>query len=245
MMILPLAAGLIGIFAGGNNSPSETTASTVPVSTTTVPPFVEPGLSIDAPVPCPAADGTEVRATSFAEPPPTCIDPAATYTADIVTPKGPLQLTINPTLDAVAANLFVVMAEYGFYDGLPIFTSVIDGPAVSGDPGSIDPGFSVPATPATIPSGADSPYKIGSVVMTADQSQTINTGFAIITSQDMADALGGNPVHPVIGEVSSGLDVVTAIVEDPAAVLSNTTDLITWLDNAIRIESVSISVSSG
>jgi len=246
MMILPLAAGLISILTGGSNHSSATTTSTVPIpTTTTIPPFVEPGLSIAAPVPCPATGGTEARATTFAGAPPTCIDPSATYIADVVTPKGTVQLTINPALDTVAANLFVVMSEYGFFDGLPIFTSAIDGPAVSGDAGAIDPGFAVPATPATIPAGGGSPYKIGSVVMAADQGQTINTRFAILTTQSVADALAANPVNPVIGEVSAGLDVLTAIVEDRTAVMSNTTDLVTWLGSAIRIESINISVSAG
>jgi len=246
MMILPLAAGLISIFTGGNNSSSATTTSTVAIpTTTTIPAFVNPGLSIAAPVPCPATDGTEARATTFAGPPPTCIDPSATYIADVVTPKGTVQLTIDPALDAVAANLFVVMSEYGFFDGLPIFTSAIDGPAVSGDAGAIEPGFAVPATPATIPVDGGSPYKIGSVVMAADQAQSINTRFAILTTQNVVDALAANPVNPVIGEVSGGIDVLTAIVEDQAAVLSNSTDLVTWLGIAIRIESVNISVSAG
>jgi len=244
MMILPLAAGLISIFTGGSNN-SATTTSTVPVSTTTIPPFVEAGLSVAAPVPCPATDGTQARATSFSGPPPTCIDPAATYVADVVTPKGTVQITVDPTLDEVAANLFVVMSEYGYFEGLPIFTSAIDGPAISGDAGAIQPGFVVPATPATIPAGADSPYKIGSVVMAADQNQTINTRFAIITSQDVVDALSANPVNPVIGEVSAGLDVVTAIVEEQAAVLNSATDLVTWLDSAIRIDSIDVSVATG
>ncbi len=244
MMILPLAAGLITVFTGGSTS-SSTVTSTLPVTTTTIPPFVDPAATVAAPVPCPAFDGTEQRATSFGGPPPMCIDPALNYTAEVVTDMGTVVLSIDPSLDTEAANLFVVMANYRYFEGLPIFTSAIDGPAVTGDAGSIDPGFAVQATSAVAPDGSDSPYQVGSVVMAADQSRTINTRFAIVTTQAVADALASNPVNPVIGTVTSGLDVVTSIVEDQAAVLTSATDLVAWLDNAIRIRSVTVTSSAG
>ncbi len=253
-MILPLAAGIFSIVTGGNSSDSAGPTSTTP--TATIPAFVKPGRTITGPIPCPATDGTELRTTTFSGPPPMCIDPAATYSVDVATTKGNVVLTIDPSLDAEAANLFIVLAEYHYFEGLPIYTNAVDGPAISGDAGSLDPGFSIAATPAvpTTSTSASTPatstgtsggaaYRIGSVVMAADRNQRISTRFAVVISQDVADALSANPVNPVIGEVSSGLGVLTSIVEDPAAVLGDPATLGSWLDNAIRIDSVSVTRS--
>ncbi len=247
-MILPLAAGIFSIVTGGNSGASADSTGTA--SDTTVPGFVDPGRTITGPVPCPATDGTELRTTTFSGPPPMCIDQAATYSVDIVTTKGDVVLSIDPSLDPEAVNLFIVLAEYHYFQGLPIYSNAIGGPAISGDAGNLDPGFSIPATPAAPTSSTDlststgSPgdaaYHIGSVVMAADPNRRISTRFAVIVSQDVADALSANPVNPVIGQVSTGLDVLTSIVQDPAAVLGDPATLGSWLDNAIRIDSVSV-----
>lgn len=249
-MVLPLAAGIFAIATGGGSTDSADVATTtVPTTTVTAPAFVTAGRTITGEVPCPAADGTELRTTTFSGPPPMCIDTSATYSVDLVTSQGDVVLSIDPTLDPVAANLFVVLAEYGYFTGLPVYTSAIDGPAISGDAGSIQPGFAIPATPVDLgATGSDaSPqptYRIGSVIMAADQDQLINTRFAVVTTQEVADALSAAPVHPVIGQVSSGLDVLMAIVGDQAAVLGSSADIATWLSNAIRIDSVSVSIDT-
>jgi len=249
-MILPLAAGIFAIATGGNSSdPVAVVTTTVPTTTITTPAFVAPGRTITGEVPCPATDGTEIRATTFSGPPPMCIDTGATYSVDLVTSRGDVVVSISPALNAEAANLFVVLAQYGYFTDLPVYTSAIDGPAISGDAGGLDAGFSIPASPLDAGTGdgttdpaSTSAYQIGSVLMAADQDLLISTRFAVVTTQDVADALSAAPVHPVIGQVASGLDVLTAIVEDQAAVLGSSPDITTWLNNAIRIESVSVSV---
>jgi len=249
-MVLPLAAGIFAIATGGGSTDSvDVVATTVPTTTVTAPQFVAPGRTITGDVPCPATDGTEIRTTTFSGPPPMCIDTSATYSVDLVTSQGDVVLSIDPTLDPVAVNLFVVLAEYGYFTGLPVYTSAIDGPAISGDAGGIQAGFAVPATPASLgTAGSDqtteSTYRIGSVLMAADQDRLINTRFAVVTTQEVADALSAAPVHPVIGQVSSGLDVLMAIVGDQAAVLGDSADITTWLDNAIRIESVTVTADT-
>jgi len=244
-MIVPLAAGIIAIATGGSSNTSDT-ITTIPPTTITVPLFVEPGRTLTGEVPCPATDGTELRTTTFSGPPPMCIDIRATYSATVSTANGDAVLTIDPSLDAEAANLFVVLAQFGYFNGLPIYTSSVGGPAISGDAGGIDPGFSVLATPVTITTGVgasapdESPYKIGSVVMAADANQRLDTRFAVVMSQDVVDALTANPVNPVIGHVTSGLDVLTSIVDDPTSVLGDLANIGSWLDGAIRIDSVTV-----
>ncbi len=244
-MIVPLAAGIISIATGGNSDTADTTA-TIPTTTITIPQFVEPGRTLTGEVPCPAADGTEIRTTTFSGPPPMCIDTQATYSVTLSTDRGDAVLSVDPSLDAEAANLFVVLAQFGYFDGLPIYTSSIGGPAISGDAGGIDPGFSVPAIPVTTTTGADvsapvdSPYQIGSVVMASDTNQRLDTRFAVVMSQDVVDALSANPLNPVIGHVSAGLDVLGSIVDDPATVLGDLANLESWLAGAVRIDSVTV-----
>ena len=56
----------------------------------------QPGETLTGETPCPAADGSSPRTTTFAEPPPTCIDPAKTYTAEIADERGRLQPRARP-----------------------------------------------------------------------------------------------------------------------------------------------------
>lgn len=244
-MIVPLAAGIIAIATGGSSSSSATTV-TLPSTTITIPSFVDPGRTITGDMTCPATDGTEVRTTTFSGPPPMCIDTQSTYSATLSTASGEVVFNIDPSLDVEAANLFIVLAQFGFFDGLPVYTSSIGGPAISGDAGGIDPGFSVLATPITTTTSTDisipaeSPYQIGDVVMAADTNQRLDTRFAVLMNQDVVDALATNPVNPVIGTVTSGLDVLRTIVDDPATVLGDVANIGSWLDGAIRIDSISV-----
>ncbi len=224
-MIIPLAAGVLTLVTG-DDTPTTTLPTT---TTTTIPDFVDAGRTLTVDTPCPATDGTEERTTTFATPPPICIDTTATYSAALNTQLGDIVLTIDPALDADAANLFIVMADYGFFDGLPLFNIIPDGLAISGDAGVIDAGFSIPATPVD----GDEPYGVNSVVMFADTNGQMATRFGLITSQEVVDALVPDPAHPVIGEVTGGIDLLNSILADPGTINES-------IDTVIRIDSVSI-----
>lgn len=223
-MIVPLAAGVLTLVTS-----DDTPTTTLPTPTTTIPDFVDAGRTLTVDTPCPATDGTEERTTTFATPPPICIDTTATYSVALTTELGDIVLAIDPALDPDAANLFVVMAEYGFFDGLPLFNIIPEGLAISGDAGVIDAGFSIPATPVD----GDDPYGVNSVVMFADDGGQIATRFGLITSQEVIDALATDPAHPVIGEVTGGIDLLNSILSDPGTINES-------LDTVIRIDSVSI-----
>jgi cyclophilin family peptidyl-prolyl cis-trans isomerase len=162
---LVLALALIaGFFGVRSDEPVETGAdTTADLSTTTVPvsgdvelAFPAPGGTIDGETPCPAEDGSSPRVTTFAGPPPTCIDPSLLYEATIRTSKGELTLLLNPEQAPDAVNNFVVLSRYHYYEGQP-FTHIMsrESAFVAGrfdDPdGRPAPGYTVPGeAPPTI-----------------------------------------------------------------------------------------------
>ncbi len=139
------------VTASGTTSSTSSTASTTPGETVatvaiTVPP---PGETLTGATPCPAADGSSPRTTTFAEAPPTCIDAAKTYTAEVLTTEGIFTLELDPAAAPQTVNNFVVLARYHFYDGLAfhrIITGFMNqtGDAVGPTPGQGGPGYTIP-----------------------------------------------------------------------------------------------------
>ena len=113
--------------ADGTVAPGETVAPDT--TTTTI-----AGRAITGETPCPATDGSEERAGSFEQAPPTCIDKGGSYVAIVTTNLG--QYTIE--LDAEAApktvNNFVVLARFGYFDGTSCHRAIPDFMVQCGDP---------------------------------------------------------------------------------------------------------------
>ena len=92
---------IIGVFVavtvtsgddGNGNTPTSTTATTTSTPSVTAPP---PGEAVDGATPCPPADGSAARTTEFTEAPPTCIDEAKTYTAEVATSEGDITIDLD------------------------------------------------------------------------------------------------------------------------------------------------------
>jgi len=155
---------------------------------------------------CPRADGSSPRRTQFDAGPPTCIDPARTYRAEIKTNQG----TINVDLDQKGApntvNSFVFLARNHFFDGLT-FHRVVPGFVLQGgDPegtGTGGPGYELADE---LPQAGQ--YKLGSLAMANSGPDTNGSQFFII-SGDQGVALP--PKYSLFGQVTEGLDVVAAI----------------------------------
>jgi cyclophilin family peptidyl-prolyl cis-trans isomerase len=155
---------------------------------------------------CPEADGSSPKKRRFDGPPPMCIDPAKTYTAEMVTTKG----TMVVALDAIAAprtvNNFVVLSRYHYYDGIH-FHRVIPGFMLQGgDPdgsGRGGPGYRF---------GDELPrpgrYEIGSLAMANAGPDTNGSQFFIVSGPS---GVGLPPQYSLFGKVVKGLDVVSAI----------------------------------
>jgi cyclophilin family peptidyl-prolyl cis-trans isomerase len=180
--------------ADGTVAPGETVAPDT--TTTTI-----AGRAITGETPCPATDGSEERAGSFEQAPPTCIDKGGSYVAIVTTNLG--QYTIE--LDAEAApktvNNFVVLARFGYFDGTSCHRAIPDFMVQCGDPtgtGSGGPGYrfddELPKAGA---------YTVGGVAMANAGPDTNGSQFFVITGQDGVNL---PPSYSLFGRVTDGLD---------------------------------------
>jgi cyclophilin family peptidyl-prolyl cis-trans isomerase len=201
-IVAALIIGLLAFIQSGNDDESATATTT---TTTAAPRF--------GGAPCPNADGTSPRTTTFTDAPAQCIDRAKTYTAAIETDVGSFTVVLDADKAPVTANNFVFLARYHFFDGVK-FHRVIPGFVVQGGDankgdGTGDAGYKLPDE---LPKQGE--YKVGSLAM-ANSSQP-NTGgsqFFVITG-DQGVALP--PQYSLFGEVTTGLEVVKRIEADGA-----------------------------
>jgi cyclophilin family peptidyl-prolyl cis-trans isomerase len=238
-----LLAVLLGTVAAGfagrsdDTSSSTSSTSTTPSTTSAAPPvpiaLPAPGESITGETPCPAADGSSPRTTSFESAPPTCIDPSRRYTARIETSAGPISLLLNTDVAPGIVNNFVVLSRYHFYDDVPFFSIVpqkylATGDAVGDPNGTGDPGYTVPDE---IPE-AGAIYPWGTVAMAGRDGEPDTNGsiFIIASGDDAADL---PPVFTVFGQVLDGSEAMKAINEAGNASTGQPS-------KDIRIESITI-----
>jgi len=177
---------------GGAATTAAPTASTV----TTV-----AGKSITGETPCPATDGSSERVTSFAQPPPMCIDPSKTYTAAVKTNFGDFTIELDPKAAPQTVNNFVVLSLYHFYDGVSCHRIVQDFVIQCGDPkgdGTGGPGYTFPDE---LP--AEGAYKLGSLAMANSGPDTNGSQFFIISGSQGTQL---PPQYSLFGQVTDGLD---------------------------------------
>ena len=148
---------------------------------------------------------------TFAGPPPTCIDPDATYTATFTTTKGDFTATLDPQRAPVTVNNFVVLARYHFYDGVPFHRIV---------PGLRDPGRRrrrrtvgqqrawATRSPTSCPAGP-AEYTDYSLAMANSGPNTNGSQFFVVLPGGGAQLNPAN--YSLFGQVTEGTDVVDAI----------------------------------
>jgi cyclophilin family peptidyl-prolyl cis-trans isomerase len=158
----------------------------------------------------PEADGSSERRTKFPEAAPMVIDPAKTYTAEMVTSVG--SMTIH--LDAIAApqtvNNFVYLARWHYYDGLVFHRVIKDFMIQGGCPegsGRGGPGYRF-ADELPRPGR----YEIGSLAMANSGPNTNGSQFFVITGPS---GVGLPPAYALFGKVIKGVEVATAVQEVP------------------------------
>jgi cyclophilin family peptidyl-prolyl cis-trans isomerase len=200
--------------ASGTTTPIDALSSTttldanVPTTTTTPLPSTIAGATLTGDTPCPAADGSSERAITFEKAPPTCIDPAKSYSAVVTTNKG----AYTVVLDAVAApntvNNFVVLARYHYFDNTVCHRAIPGFAVQCGDPtasGSGGPGYEF-----TDELPAAGSYKIGSLAMANAGANTNGSQFFLITG-DSGVALP--PSYSLFGQVTDGLDTTVKALD--------------------------------
>jgi len=149
--------------------------------------------AITGTTPCPKANGSSARVTSFAHPPPRCVKTSKAYEADVTTAEGGrVTIALDVKRAPVTVNNFVVLARYHFYDGLPLE----QGPTVQALAPA--PGYTIPDERP--PAGS---YAVGSVAMTSTGPGTSGGPFFVVVS-----AIDLLPIYPLLGHVTAGLDVL-------------------------------------
>jgi cyclophilin family peptidyl-prolyl cis-trans isomerase len=158
------------------------------------------------PIEPPAADGSSPKRQQFDEQPPTCIDPAKRYTAEMVTTKGTIRIALDPIVAPNTVNSFVFLARYHYYDGI-VFHRVIPGFVLQGgDPtgtGTGGPGYRFDDE---LPKPGR--YELGSLAMANAGPNTNGSQFFIISGPS---GVRLPPQYSLFGKVVAGLDVVAAI----------------------------------
>lgn len=156
--------------------------------------------------PCPAPDGSSPRRQQFDGPPPTCIDTAKRYSAELTTTKGTLQISLDPLAAPKTVNSFVFLARYHYFDGI-VFHRIIPGFVLQGgDPtgtGTGGPGYRF--EDELPPPGR---YEIGSLAMANAGPNTNGSQFFVISGPSGVQL---PPQYSLFGKVVKGLDVVAAI----------------------------------
>ncbi len=172
-----------------------------------------PGATLTEPTPCPAADSSAQRTTTFASAPPTCIDAAKSYTAKITTSVGELTIALDQAKAPLAVNNFVVLSRYRYYDGLPFHRIVTDFVAQVGDAnpengqlGTGGPGYSFADELPTSPQD----YVPGVLAMANSGPNTNGSQFFIFVGP--SNPFLTNPAYTIFGKVTEGMDTTVAAI---------------------------------
>lgn len=209
---------------GSTEPPTTDPSSTDPASSTTEAPSTTAAPSTTVAfaygtAPCPAEDGSTALPDSFEGAPELCIDPAASYTAEVTTNFGSFTIELDPASAPGNVNNFVTLARYGYYAGTEchrvLADFVVQCGRPTGDPATAEeaPGYSVGDE---LP--AEGEYAEGVVaIANTGQPDTGGGQFFIITGPEGASL---PPQYTIIGRVTRGYDSTVRVLEglaDPLA----------------------------
>jgi peptidyl-prolyl cis-trans isomerase B (cyclophilin B) len=190
LLIILLALGVLGAGCGSSSSDSAATGA----ETTT------DGCT-DVEAPAPPEDG---GATA----PKERLDPEKTYNLVFKTNCGSFTITLDLAKAPTTAASLVALAQSGFYDDTIFHRIVPDFVIQGGDPtqsGNGGPGYQTVDVPP-----ADASYTKGVVAMAktgAEPAGTAGSQFFVVTGPDV----GLPPEYAIVGNVTSGIDVVERI----------------------------------
>jgi cyclophilin family peptidyl-prolyl cis-trans isomerase len=238
VLLLTLVAGVFGARSTDNRTTADSTTSTTsagpPVTGLRDLPFPAAGEQLTTATTCPAEDGSSPRVTTFAGPPPTCIDPTMFYEAIVSTTKGNLTLQLNPEQAPNAVNNFVVLSRYHYYDGQP-FTTIISRQSASVEalfadqPRGTSPGYTLPEEVPDV----GQIFVPGSVAMIPEQGAP-NDGYGgafLIATFELAPGIPQQVTQ--FGIMLDGQDVLIAL-ERAASRSGEPTEVITITSISIR-----------
>ena len=167
----------------------------------------------DVEAPAPREEGT-------LEAPKEKLSTSKTYVATVSTTCGDFEITLDAERAPITGGSFKYLADEKFYDGLTFHRIVSNFVIQGGDPagsGSGGPGYSVEETPPS-----DLKYTKGIVAMAKTGEEppgTSGSQFFVVTGDETSPAATLPPDYALVGEVTSGMDVVEkigGIQADPA-----------------------------
>ena len=161
-----------------------------------------------APHRCPAEDGSDGHWNQLSQAPPVCIDTGSLYAAAVDTNQGSFTLVLDPALDPVSVNNFIVLARWGAYDGT-LFHRVIEDFMIQGGDVQLQFGTGGPGYQFTGGFPDENWYRAGSLAM-ANRGNPATNGaqFFIITGPS---GIGLPALYSPMGQVIDGLDIVCSI----------------------------------
>jgi cyclophilin family peptidyl-prolyl cis-trans isomerase len=146
-------------------------------------------------------------------------------TVQLRTEKGDIVIAVEGRLSPIATGNFVELAECGYYDGV-VFHRLVPGFVIQGGDGQfgrqpdIDfnrigtggPGYRIRDEPVT------AAYRRGTVAMArSQQPNSVGSQFFIVLDDESAFSLSQVNTYQIIGQVTSGMDVVDEIAAMPNA----------------------------
>jgi cyclophilin family peptidyl-prolyl cis-trans isomerase len=199
---LLLAACSSGGVGGGGTTPAPSVAAPEPTAAASAPTAgSSPDLSS-----CPTEQPAPMAATDKRE-------------VTISTTEGDIGLEIDGSLSPIATGNFVALAECGWYDGV-VFHRVVPGFVIQGGDGQY--GRSPDVDPSLVGTGGP-PYTIQDEPVTAQygrgtvamartpEPNSVGSQFFIVLDDSARPSLESANTYQIIGEVTSGMDVVDAI----------------------------------
>jgi len=155
---------------------------------------------------CPNADGSSPTQRAFDGPPPMCIDPSKSYSAEMVTSHGTMTISLDPVQAPKTVNNFVFLARYHYFDGLN-FHRVVPGFVLQGGcpegSGRGGPGYRFEDE---LPKPGR--YELGSLAMANAGPNTNGSQFFVISGPS---GVRLPPQYSLFGKVVKGMDTVEKI----------------------------------
>jgi peptidyl-prolyl cis-trans isomerase B (cyclophilin B) len=203
-LLAVLIACLALLAAGCGGERDETEATPEPAATEAAPAANEflPDGCENVEKPAPKDVGT-------IEAPDEKLDDSKTYVATVSTTCGDFEITLDAKRAPVTGGSFKYLADQKFFDGTTFHRVVADFVIQGGDPagdGSGGPGYSVVEAPPD-----DLKYEEGIVAMAKtaqEEAGTSGSQFFVVTGAGAAQL---TPDYALLGEVTSGMDVVAKI----------------------------------
>jgi cyclophilin family peptidyl-prolyl cis-trans isomerase len=203
--LLAVLIACLALLAAGCGGEEERDATPEPAATEEAAPAANEFL----PDGCENVEKPAPKDVGTIEAPDEKLERGSTYVATVSTTCGDFEITLDSRRAPVTGGSFKYLADQKFFDGTTFHRVVADFVIQGGDPagdGSGGPGYSVVEAPPE-----DLKYEEGIVAMAKtaqEEPGTSGSQFFVVTGAGAAQL---TPDYALLGEVTSGMDVVTKI----------------------------------